>query len=581
MDAVRLEGITKRFPGVLANDDVDLRVERGSVHALLGENGAGKTTLMNVLYGLYEPTAGEVYVNGDGIETDAEGTPVEPPQRFGSPRDAIAAGVGMIHQHFMLVDPMTVAENVTLGVEPTKWGGLAVDRAAARESVRELSQQYGFDVTPTDRIEEISVGERQRVEILKALYRGAEVLVLDEPTAVLTPQEVEELFAVFEELTDAGKTILFITHKLREAMTAADEITVLRDGQRVGTVAADATSREELAELMVGRGVVLETETPPATPGEPVVRVEHLQVPDDRGVTAVRDATFTVREGEIFGIAGVDGNGQTELVEAITGLRDATEGVVSLSGRDVTDASRRARARSGMAYVPEDRQREGMVMSFDLTDNAILGSQHDAPYATGGQLDWRATQTHAERIVEQYDVRPPDTDVVAESLSGGNQQKFVVGRELRRDPTCLVASHPTRGVDVGSTEFIHDRLIGMRDAGVGVLLVSSKLDEVRGLSDRLGVMHDGELVAVVDPDRIDEETLGLLMAGERPDDVPTLPRAPTGPDDAAGAAGTDTPRATSAERADRDTETERADRDTETERADRDTAETDGGTQDE
>ncbi|MFB6194092.1 MAG: ABC transporter ATP-binding protein [Halobaculum sp.] len=524
MDAVRLEGITKRFPGVVANDDVDLRVERGSVHALLGENGAGKTTLMNVLYGLYEPTAGEIYVDGDGIETDAAGEPVESPREFRSPRDAIDAGVGMIHQHFMLVDPMTVAENVTLGVEPTKWGGLAVDRGAARASVRELSERYGFDVDPTERIEEISVGERQRVEILKALYRGAEVLVLDEPTAVLTPQEVEELFAVFEELTAAGKTILFITHKLREAMTAADEITVLRDGRRVGTVAADETGREELAELMVGRGVVLDTETPPATPGDPTLAVEGLRVPDDRGVPAVRGTEFTVREGEIFGIAGVDGNGQRELVEAITGLREPTEGVVRLDGRDVTTDSRRERGRAGMAYVPEDRQREGLVMSFDLTDNAILGSQHDAPYATDGRIDWRETRDHAERIVSEYDVRPPDPDATAESLSGGNQQKFVVGRELRREPACLVASHPTRGVDVGSTEFIHDRLIALREAGVAVLLVSSKLDEVRALSDRLGVVHDGRLVAVTDPDRIDEETLGLLMAGERPADVPAAER---------------------------------------------------------
>ena len=524
MDAVRLEGITKRFPGVVANDDVDLRVERGSVHALLGENGAGKTTLMNVLYGLYEPTAGEIYVAGDGIETDAEGDPISGRREFDSPRDAIDAGIGMIHQHFMLVDPMTVAENITLGEEPTKWGGLAVDRAAAREAVRDLSEQYGFDVDPTARIGEISVGERQRVEILKALYRGAEILVLDEPTAVLTPQEVEDLFEVFDELTAAGKTIIFITHKLGEAMTAADDVTVLRDGHNVGTVPAGEATREQLAELMVGRGVVLETETPPQEPGEPVLAVSDLRVRDDRGVERVSGIDLTVREGEVFGIAGVDGNGQSELVSAITGLREPAGGTVALDGTDVTTASRRERARAGMAYVPEDRQREGLVMSFDLTDNALLGNQHDPPFAEGGRIDWRATLTHTERICEAYDVRPPDPEAVAESLSGGNQQKFVVGRELRREPRCLVASHPTRGVDVGSTEFIHEQLIDLRSDDRGVLLVSSKLDEVRELSDRLGVIHDGELVAVTDPDRIDEETLGLLMAGERPDDVPTADR---------------------------------------------------------
>ncbi|MFC7233796.1 ABC transporter ATP-binding protein [Halosegnis marinus] len=502
-DAVHLDGITKRFPGVVANDDVTLEVERGSVHALLGENGAGKTTLMNVLYGLYEPNEGRVVV--DGTERD-----------FDSPRDAIDAGVGMIHQHFMLVDPMTVAENITLGNEPRKWGGLAVDRDRARREVRDLSERYGFAVDPDDRIEDVSVGVQQRVEILKALYRGADVLILDEPTAVLTPQEVEDLFEVFEELTEAGKTIIFITHKLGEAMDAADEVTVLRDGRNVGTVEADGTTRERLAELMVGREVLMETAKAPAEPGADVLGVEGLSVRDERGVRAVTDATFRVREGEVFGIAGVDGNGQAELVEAITGLRAPEDGRVSIGGRDVTGDSRRDRIDAGMAYIPEDRQERGLVMEFDLVENGLLGSQHTAEFARGGRIDWEHTREHAESLIAEYDVRPPDASAESAALSGGNQQKFIVGREFERDPSLLVATHPTRGVDIGSTEFIHDRLLELRDAGGAVLLVSSKLEEVQSLSDRLAVMHGGDLMAVVDPDDVTEEELGLLMAGEEP-----------------------------------------------------------------
>jgi simple sugar transport system ATP-binding protein len=507
--AVRLDGITKRFPGVVANDDVDLTVEEGTVHALLGENGAGKTTLMNVLYGLYEPTEGRVLL--DGAE-----------QSFDSPRDAIDAGVGMIHQHFMLVDPMTVTENITLGNEPTRWAGLAVDRQRARREVVELSERYGFDVDPDARIEDVSVGVQQRVEILKALYRGAEVLILDEPTAVLTPQEVEDLFTVLEELTASGKTIIFITHKLGEAMRAADEVTVLRDGRNVGTVDADATSREQLAELMVGREVLLEVEKPPGDPGEAVLSVDSLTVEDDRGVEAVRDVSFSVREGEVFGIAGVDGNGQSELIEAITGLQSPADGTVTFEGTDVTDHSRRERTAAGMAYVPEDRQERGLVMPFDLTSNGLLGSQHARPFADRGRIDWAAAREHAEGIIDEYDVRTPGPAAEAESLSGGNQQKFVVGREFERDPSLLVAAHPTRGVDVGSIEFIHERLLELRAAGVAVLLVSSKLEEVRGLADRLAVIYEGELMDVLDPEEATEEEIGLLMAGERPETERTV-----------------------------------------------------------
>ena len=501
--AVHLDGITKRFPGVVANDDVDLEVERGTVHALLGENGAGKTTLMNVLYGLYEPTSGEVRLDGE-------------PQAFGSPRDAIDAGIGMIHQHFMLVDPMTVTENITLGNEPRKWGGLAVDRDAAREAIVDLSDRYGFDVDPDARIEDVSVGEQQRVEILKALYRGAETLILDEPTAVLTPQEVDELFGVLEELTAQGKTIIFITHKLGEAMRAADEISVLRDGRKVGTVDADGTSQEELAELMVGREVLMDVDRGKAETGDVVASVSDVAVEDDRGVRAVDGVSFDVRGGEVFGIAGVDGNGQSELVEAVTGLQSADAGEVRFRGDDVTTASRRDRIDAGMAYVPEDRQERGLVMEFDLVENGLLGSQHDPDFAANGRVDWPKTRDHAEAVIDEYDVRPPDPGADAESLSGGNQQKFIVGREFERDPELVVASHPTRGVDVGSIEFIHERLLELRRQGVAILLVSSKLEEVQGLSDRLAVIYEGEFIDVVDPDETTEEELGLLMAGERP-----------------------------------------------------------------
>ena len=506
--AVELDGITKRFPGVLANDDVDLDVESGTVHALLGENGAGKTTLMNALYGLYDPDEGEIYVDGEPVD-------------FDTPRDAIDAGIGMIHQHFMLVDPMTVAENVVLGNEPTKWFGLSTDDEATVHQVRELSQRYGFDVDPTAAVEDVSVGVQQRVEILKALYRGADILILDEPTAVLTPQEVEDLFTVFDELTSQGKTIIFITHKLGEAMHAADRITVLRDGKNVGSIDAAETTREELAELMVGREVFLEVDKDPVETGDVVLDVDDLSAEDSRGIEAVSGVSFHVRSGEIFGIAGVDGNGQLELAETITGLRTATTGRISYQGDDVTDESRRDRIHRGMAYIPEDRQERGLVMNFDLVENAILGSQHQPPFADGGRIDWEASREHATDLISAYDVRPGDPTADSRALSGGNQQKFIVGREFERDPDLVVATHPTRGVDVGSTEFIHDRLLSLREQGRAILLVSSKLDEVRQLSDRLGVMHEGEFVDVVDPDDVTEEELGLLMAGEHPDDAST------------------------------------------------------------
>jgi len=498
--AVELDGITKRFGDVVANDGVDFRLERGSVHALLGENGSGKTTLMNILYGLYDRDAGTVRVDGQ-------------PREFGSPRDAIDARVGMIHQHFQLVEPMTVLQNVILGHEPTERG--LVDEDAARADVHDICQRYGFAVdehldTP---IRELDLGAQQHVEIVKSLYRGAEILILDEPTAVLTPQEVEALFGVMEELTASGRSLIFITHKLEEAMETADEITVLRDGEAVGTVPAGETTREELAQMMVGREVLFEGADRETTIGDPVLTGQDLVVRGDRGLVKVDGVDFEIREGEILGIAGVEGNGQSELAEAIVGLRPVEAGTVVYEGEDVTDASRRQLIRDGVAYIPEDRQQEGLVMDYDLRRNALLGNQTVAPFVERGIVDWDSVGDHAEEIVQQYDVEPHDTSAVAHSLSGGNQQKFVVGREFEHDPRAILAAHPTRGVDIGSIEFIHDRLREMRDEGLAVLLLSSKLEEIQQLSDRIAVMYEGEFVDVVEPADVTERDLGLMMTG--------------------------------------------------------------------
>jgi len=501
--AVEMRGITKRFGDVVANDGVDFTLERGTVHALLGENGSGKTTLMNVLYGLYDEDAGTIRVDGE-------------PRAFDTPRDAMDAGIGMIHQHFQLVEPMTVLQNVILGHEPTDRG--FVDEAAAREEIEAISSRYDFDVdrhldTP---VRDLDLGVRQRVEIVKSLYRGAETLVLDEPTAVLTPQEVEGLFDVMDELTADGRSLIFITHKLDEALRAADEVTVLRDGEAVGTVDAAGTTEQELARLMVGRAVLFERRDRTTEPGDPVLTAEDLRVRGDRDVERVRGVDLTVREGEILGVAGVQGNGQTELVEAVTGLRSVDAGTVRFRGEDVTDASRRSRIESGIAYVPEDRQTEGLVQDYDLVRNALLGNQTVRPYVSRGFVDWPAVREHAAHIVEAYDVQPPTPRAEAASLSGGNQQKFIVGREIEHDPDVMVASHPTRGVDIGSIEFIHDRLLDLREDGLAILFVSSKLEEIRKLSDRVAVMYEGEFIDVVDPEAVTEEELGLLMAGRHP-----------------------------------------------------------------
>ncbi|SFC44356.1 nucleoside ABC transporter ATP-binding protein [Halobiforma haloterrestris] len=498
--AVRLEGITKRFGDVVANDDVDFTLERGTIHALLGENGSGKTTLMSVLYGLYDQDAGRIRVEGE-------------PRTFESPRDAMGAGIGMIHQHFKLVEPMTVLQNIVLGHEPTENG--MVDESDARADIEEICSRYGFDVdqyldTP---VEELDLSAQQRVEIVKSLYRGAEVLILDEPTAVLTPQEVESLMDVMNDLRADGRSLIFISHKLDEALTIADEITVLRDGKAIGTVRADETSEQDLARMMVGREVLFDRLSRETTPGDPVLEVEGLRMRGDRGRERVSGVDLTVREGEILGIAGVQGNGQGELVEGITGLRSVAEGTIRLHGDDITDTSRRQRIEDGIAYVPEDRQRDGLVQEYSLVRNALLGNQTIEPYANGGILDWDAVAAHAAEIVDEFDVQPADPEVDAKSLSGGNQQKFIVGREIGHDPDVMIASHPTRGVDVGSIEFIHNRLIELRDEGLAIAVVSSKLEEIRKLADRIAVMYEGEFIDIVDPEAVDEEDLGLLMAG--------------------------------------------------------------------
>lgn len=497
--AVELSNITKRFPGVIANDSVNLTVEEGSVHAILGENGAGKSTLMKVLYGLHEPEEGTIEIGGNRVD-------------FDSPQDAIDAGIGMIHQHFKLVEPLTVSQNVTLGDEPRRGaGGIATDREAANDAVRELAGRYGFNIDPTEPIEDLSVGERQRVEILKALYRGSDILILDEPTAVLTPQEVEGLFEVIEELKSQGKTIIFITHKLGEAMQAASEITVLRDGTNVGTVKSAETTTNELAELMVGRAVMLEAEKEPHEPGDVVLSTSELTVKNDEGRAEVDNLSLEVKAGEILGVAGVDGNGQAELIDAIAGLSDINRGRITLEGTDITDHSRRQRIDAGTAFVPQDRQKRGLVMDFTLSENALLGRQH-----TLGFGERNADPAGAQAIIDTYDVQTPGTDVEARFLSGGNQQKFVVGREFSREPRFILAAHPTRGLDVGSIEFIHDRLLEFRQEDCAILLISSKLDELQQLSDRLAVIYEGRFVDVVDPEEITERELGLMMAGEDP-----------------------------------------------------------------
>jgi len=497
-------GITKTFPGVIANQDVDLTLRAGEIHCLLGENGAGKSTLMNVLYGLYQPDAGEVLVGGR-------------PVRFGSSADAIANGIGMVHQHFQLIPTFTVSENVALGNETSRRGVL--DLEDTRTRIRDISTRYGLHVDPDAVVGELSVGVQQRIELVKALYRDADILILDEPTAVLTPGEVDEFFGVVRGLVDKGKSIIFITHKLREVLAVADRITVLRGGRAVGTADPATATEQDLANLMVGRDVVFTVDKGPATPGEPVLRIADLTVTDDRGVTTVSALDLTVRAGEIFGIAGVEGNGQRELVEAVTGMRTASGGTVTVLGTDTTNASPRAVADLGVGHVPEDRNRHGVVGPFSIVDNVVLNRYHSAPFSHRALRREAPMRELARTIVEQFDVRTPGIDVAAQTLSGGNQQKVIVGREMTRDVRLLVVAQPTRGLDVGSIEFIHRRIVEMRDSGVAVLLVSAELDEILSLSDRVGVLYRGRLVGEFDRADTTREQVGLLMASGAPSAV--------------------------------------------------------------
>ncbi|HYT52525.1 MAG TPA: ABC transporter ATP-binding protein [Gaiellaceae bacterium] len=495
---LELRGITKQFPGVLANDHVDFELRRGEVHALLGENGAGKSTLMNILYGLYHPDEGQILVKGE-------------PVRFHSPKDAINRGIGMVHQHFMLIPVMTVAENIVLANEPTR-AGLLLDTGAADRRVRELSRSFNFAIDPDARVESITVGQQQRVEILKALYRNADILILDEPTAVLTPQEANELFEILRTLTREGMSVIFITHKLNEVLEIADRITVVRRGKRIDTVDRQGATEEGLARMMVGREVLLRVEKPVSAPGDPMLTVDDLHVFDDRGLEAVRGVSFEVCGGEIVGIAGVDGNGQTELIDAITGLRKAASGRVGVGGRNVTGATPSRILDSGLGHIPEDRQRRGLVLEFSLAENVALHDYDKAPGSRSGWLFPRQLIRRARELLTQFDVRGGGPQTLASALSGGNQQKVVLAREIGRGPSVLIAAQPTRGLDVGAIEFVHRRLVEARANGKAVLLVSLELDEIISLSDRTLVLYEGEIVAQHGPE-VTEDQLGIEMTG--------------------------------------------------------------------
>jgi simple sugar transport system ATP-binding protein len=494
---LELKNITKTFGSVMANDDVSLMVRKGSIHAIVGENGAGKSTIMRIAYGFYAADSGEILIDGKIV-------------LIRGPHDAIAQGVGMVHQHFMLVDTMTVAENIILGAETGSAVNLDLDEA--NKKIRRLSEELRLGVNPEAVIEDLSVGQQQRVELLKALYRNAELLILDEPTAVLSPQEVEEFFGILRRMKAQGKTIIIITHKLEEVLAISDEVTVMRDGRVVGNVSTADTSAKDLARMIVGRDVLLRVEKEDASPGEAVLRVTDLSFDGKHGRT-VDSVSFTVNAGEIVGVAGIEGNGQTELIEALSGLAMPASGSVEFEGRDVTRLSGRQLKELGISHIPEDRHRRGLLLNSSLAENSILGVHYREPVAAAGFMNTRAIDNHVGKIIENFDVRPPNPELLAKSLSGGNQQKLIIGREFDRAPKLLLVSQPTRGVDIGAIEFIHRKLIELRDAGSAVLLVSAELEEVTALADRLLVMRDGRIVGEVDPKIVSVEEIGLMMTG--------------------------------------------------------------------
>jgi general nucleoside transport system ATP-binding protein len=504
--ALQATGITKRFPGVLANDHVDFSLEKGQIHALLGENGAGKSTLMNILYGLYQPDEGEISINGV-------------PTKILSSHDAISHGIGMVHQHFMLVPPLTVTENIMLGQESTTQGTkflgpiAVLDRKNVAKRIEELSAAHGLMVDPTAVVADLTVGAQQRIEIVKALYRNADILILDEPTAVLTPQESDEFFTIMRSLVKQGKSIIFITHKLREVFEVADVISVMRGGQMVGSLKPSDATQEILAEMMVGRKVILQIDKEEAHPKQAVLRVDDLHVQDDRKHMVVNGVSLEVHAGEILGIAGVQGNGQTELAEALTGLRHVSSGHTFILDHETTSASPRAVTETGASHIPEDRHKHGLVLTYSVRDNLVLNTYYRKPFARGVELDYVAIEQHAEKLVQTFDIRTPSVETPAGSLSGGNQQKVIVARELSRPVKLLVASQPTRGLDVGSIEFIHHQIVDARDKGAAVLLISAELDEIMSLSDRIAVMYKGQILDTLDAKTATREQIGLLMAG--------------------------------------------------------------------
>jgi general nucleoside transport system ATP-binding protein len=495
---LEMRGITKEFPGIVANDHVSFELARGEVHALLGENGAGKSTLMNILYGLYKPDGGEIALRGK-------------PVVFASAKDAIEAGIGMVHQHFMLIPVMTVAENIVLGNEPTR-DRILLDESGAEQRVRELSRQFGLIVEPTSLVSQITVGQQQRVEILKALYRGAEILILDEPTAVLTPQEATELFGIIRSLQADGKSIIFISHKLNEVLEIADRITVLRRGKTIETVPRKGATQASLAKAMVGREVLLRVDKPPAKPGEALLEVADLHVIDDRGIEKVSGVSFSVRAGEILGIAGVDGNGQTELIDAIAGLRRAQSGVIKVAGRECEHATPRQMLDVGLGHIPEDRQRRGLVLEFTIAENIALHDYAEPPDAKWGWLFPKRLIERARELIRQFDVRGGGPLTPAGGLSGGNQQKVVAAREIARDPKVLIAAQPTRGLDVGAIEYLHRRLVEERDEGRAILLISLELEEILSLSDRILVLYEGRIAGEHEGE-VSEEQIGFEMLG--------------------------------------------------------------------